>query len=86
MKKTLCLSILVFSSLFADSDIEMLKKQLEQQKKIMQSLEKKIAVLEQKQKQSVNTSASFSQNAYLPDIALILNMSALSRDVKKQQL
>jgi len=82
MKKILYFSVLVFSSLFADSDIEMLKKQLEQQKKIMQSLEKKIAVLEQKQKQSVNTSASFSQNAYLPDIALILNMSALSRDVK----
>ena len=82
MKKTLYLSILVFSSLFADNDIEMLKKQLEQQNKTMHSLEKKVAYLEQNAKQSTNKSASFSQNAYLPDIALILNMSALNRDVK----
>jgi hypothetical protein len=63
----------------------MLKKQLEQQNKSMHSLEKKVAFLEQKEKQSVNTSASFSQNAYLPDIALILNMSALHRDVKNSE-
>lgn len=31
--------------------------------------------------QKVNKSASFSQNAYLPDIAFILNMSAVVRDV-----
>jgi len=85
MKKTVCLSVLVFSSLFADSDIEILKKQVEQQSKTMHSLEKKVAFLEQKEKQSVNTSASFSQNAYLPDIALILNMSALNRDVKNSE-
>jgi hypothetical protein len=71
----------IFSSLFADTELEMVKKQLEQQKEIMQQLQKKVALLAQKKKQSTNTSASFSQNAYLPDIALILNMSALSRDV-----
>jgi len=81
MRKTVCLSMFIFSSLFADTELEMVKKQLEQQKKIMQQLQKKVALLVQKEKQSTNTSASFSQNAYLPDIALVLNMSAVGRDV-----
>ncbi|WP_418640865.1 hypothetical protein [Sulfurimonas sp. ST-27] len=87
MKKRLCLSVLVCSSLFADADMDALKQQLEQQKISMQKLEAKFEALNTKQSQmqvtqSVNTSASFSQNAYLPDIALILNMSAVSRNVK----
>ena len=100
MKKTIYLSALLCSSLFADADLDALKKQIEQQKVVMQKLEAKLDVLSKKQEQtqakvaqqeaeivqqsvkSGNTSASFSQNAYLPDIALILNMSALSRDVK----
>lgn len=93
MKKTLYLSLLTFSSLFGDTEIDALKKQLAQQQIIMQKLAAKIDALSAKQAQqeqkiaqstntSVNTSASFSQNAYLPDIALILNMSAVSRNVK----
>ena len=46
-----------------------------------QKLLSRVESLEEKEKSSVNTSASFSQNAYLPDIALILNMSAVGRDV-----
>ena len=72
MKKTLCLSLLTFSSLFADAQIDELKAQLE-------TLNTKVNALEQK---NTNHSASFSQNAYLPDIALILNMSMLGRNVK----
>ena len=100
MKKTLYLSAILCSSLFADADLDALKKQIEQQKIVMQKLEAKLDALSKKQEQtqtkvaqqeakiaqqsakSVNTSASFSQNAYLPDIALILNMSAVNRDVK----
>jgi len=96
MKKTIYLSALICSSLFADADLDALKKQIEQQKNIMQKLETKLDALSKKQTQmqeeqkniqasktaTVNSSASFSQNAYLPDIALILNMSALSRNVK----
>lgn len=95
MKKTLYLSALICSSLFADADLDALKQQLEQQKIIMQKLEAKFDALSKKQSQiqvaqqnmqtstpAVNTSASFSQKAYLPDIALILNMSAVSRDIK----
>ena len=79
MKKFISLSLLTFTSLFADAELESIKEQLKQQQYNTQQLESKIARLEQK---STNTSASFSQNAYLPDIAMILNMSALSRNVK----
>ncbi|WP_226966439.1 hypothetical protein [Sulfurimonas sediminis] len=95
MKRTIYLSALLCSSLFADADLDALKKQVQEQKTIMQKLETKLDVLSKKQAQmqveqksmqastpAVNTSASFSQNAYLPEIALILNMSAVSRDVK----
>jgi len=89
MKKTICLSLLVASSLFADTAIDEIKAQLEQQQKIITQLKAKLDMLSKKseQHQSVqivqnqNKSSSFSQNAYLPDIALILNMSAVSRNV-----
>jgi len=99
MKKTVYLSLLACSYLFADTDLEALKKQMEQQKIIMQKLEAKIDSLSKKQVQmqqeqkivqvsapAVNTSASFSQNAYLPDISLILDTSYVSRSKKDEEL
>ena len=93
MKKLISLSLLVYTSLFADAELDAIREQLEQQKLITQKLEAKLNELEQKtqiqstkiakiETKSTNTSASFSQNAYLPDMAFILNMSALSRNVK----
>jgi hypothetical protein len=99
MKKLISLSLLVYTSLFADAELDAIRAQLEQQKLITQKLEAKLNQLEQKsQTQSkkiakietksieaqpnTNQSASFSQNAYLPDMAFILNMSALDRNVK----
>ena len=85
MRKILTLSLLVFTSLIADSDLDVLQKQLDEQKIATQKLEQAVKALSLKEKQSVNTSASFSQNAYLPDIAFVLNMSAVSRDVKNSE-
>ena len=83
MKKILCLSLFACASLMADSEIDAIKAQLQAQKEATQKLEAKLDALSAEQHSgSRNTSASFSQNAYLPDIALILNMSAVSRDVK----
>jgi hypothetical protein len=83
MKKILSLSLLACASLMADSEIEAIKAELHEQKEATQKLEQKLERLSQEQKNSAtNRSASFSQNAYLPDIALILNMSAVGRDVK----
>jgi hypothetical protein len=82
MKKILCLSLFACASLMAENDLDAIKVELQKQKETTKKLEVKLYELEQLQKSgSRNTSASFSQNAYLPDIALILNMSALSRDV-----
>ena len=82
MKKSLYLSLFACISLMADAEVDALKAELQQQKETTKKLEAKIDALSAKQDEaSKNTSASFSQNAYLPDIALILNMSAVSRDV-----
>ncbi len=78
MKKRIILSLLAASSLFADAQMDAIKEQLQAQQEAMASLNAKLVQLEQK---NTNQSASFSQNAYLPDMALILNMSAVSRDV-----
>ena len=78
MKKRILLSVLTASTLFADAQMDSVLEQLQQQKEATQRLEVKLNNLEQK---NVNQSASFSQKAYLPDIALILNMSALRRNV-----
>jgi len=78
------LSLCTSALLFAD-DTQSLQKQLDalkaevhtlkvaNQKKAEDDLDAKFA--------ASSTSASFAQNAYLPDMALILNMSALYRDV-----
>ena len=92
MKKIILLS-LVASSIFASSELDEIKEQLKQQQLIIQKLQQRVMALtkesqenkqntlEVKNSQQTDTSSSFAQNAYLPDIALILNMSAVSRDV-----
>ena len=97
MKKLISLSLLTYSALFADAELDAIRAQLHQQQLITQKLlaklnelehktqtqSKKIATIEtQSEKINANQSASFSQNAYLPDMAFILNMSALNRNVK----
>ncbi len=82
MKKRIILSLLIASSLFADAEIDAIKEQLQQQKEATLVMSTKLSSLEQK---NTNQSASFSQNAYLPDMALILNMSAVSRDVENSE-
>ena len=90
MNKRIALSLILASSLFADAQFDALKEQLKKQELHTLSLEKKLNEVVLKEKEferanvakSTNTSASFSQNAYLPDMAFILNMSALSRNVK----
>ncbi len=80
-KKYMILSLFVASSLLANSEIDALKAQLQkQQKSIEKLMQKEDMNLDAKMAQ--DSSSSFSQNAYLPDIALILNMSAVGRNVK----
>ncbi|MEN4053697.1 MULTISPECIES: hypothetical protein [Sulfurimonas] len=82
MKKILALSLFASAILMAESEIDAIKAELQAQKETTQKLEEKLDALSRQQEStSVNRSASFSQNAYLPDIAFILNMSAVGRDV-----
>jgi len=78
MKKRLIFSLLAATSLYADAQMDAMKEQLNEQKEATAILEAKLNNLESK---NTNQSASFSQNAYLPDMAFILNMSAVGRDV-----
>jgi len=73
--------MLAFSSLVADAELDEIKEQLKQQKLATQKLQEKVQALSIESSRSTNRSASFSQNAYLPDISFVLNMSAVSRDV-----
>jgi hypothetical protein len=82
MKKRIVLSLLIASSLFADAELDAIKEQLQEQKEATLALSAKLNSLEQK---NTNESASFSQNAYLPDMAFILNMSALGRNVNNDE-
>ena len=89
MKKLLCLSLVACASLMGDSEIDAIRAELQAQKEITKKLEAKLDALSTKQDElaikqensATNKSASFSQSAYLPDIAFILNMSAVGRDV-----
>ncbi len=84
MKKILVLSLVASAVLFADSDIEQLKLEIQKLQQKVQSIETKNEKKEQADldaKMANDSSSSFSQNAYLPDIGLVLDMSALARDV-----
>ena len=84
MKKIVSLSMLASAILFADSDLDQLKLQIQQLQEKVQNIEKQNAQKEQASidaKVANDTSSSFSQAAYLPDIGLVLDMSALSRNI-----
>jgi len=74
MKHIIFLSLLA-SSLMADATTDTLQERLDQVELKLNSLQTK----------NTNKTASFSQNAYLPDIALVLNMSALTRNVSNSE-
>jgi len=99
MKRIIMLSLVCSNFLYASSEVDELKQQLQDQNKVIQSLMKRLDNLEKTKfipqekiikvqsepnsieiKNSTNN-ASFSQKEYLPDIALIVNSSAVSRNI-----
>lgn len=84
-KKIILLSLCASVSVFAQSEVKRLKTQLAQQTEATQSLKERIEALET-QSNTQNTPASnasaatYSQKSFLPDIALILDGSAVSRN------
>jgi len=85
-KKIILLSLCASVSVFAQSEVKRLKTQLAQQTEATQSLQERIEALET-QSNTQNAPASnasavtYSQKSFLPDIALILDGSAVSRNV-----
>lgn len=90
IKNAMILSIITSATLFANDEIDELKKQIAQ-------LQKSIATIEQKQQESAqkelnqkvatvtkNTSG-FNQSAFLPDMSFILDASAVSRNIKNSE-
>jgi hypothetical protein len=88
-KKMIFLSLAASATLFAQSDLAQLKAQLAKQIHATQALQKRVEELEKKQIETVaNTnkttqapSATFDQKSFLPDIALILDGSAVGRNI-----
>ncbi|BCD59294.1 MULTISPECIES: hypothetical protein [unclassified Nitratiruptor] len=97
MKKILLSSIALTSVLFAETEVEDLRKIVSEQQKVIEQLQKRLDALEAKDKnrqleelkakitQATNTSAAFNQTNFLPDISFILNASAVARDVKNSE-
>ena len=91
-KKWTLLTLFAATSLLANSELDTLKEQLQKQQQTTQLLMQKVDKLEKEKLQEEDarldaamvqdSSSSFSQNAYLPDIALIMNFSAVGRNVK----
>lgn len=92
-KKLILLSLCASTSLFAQSELAELKSLLAKQIRTTQALQKRVAQLEKKQAtqsakeaktESIPTTqeaVTFSQQSFLPDIALILDGSAVGRSV-----
>ncbi len=81
MKKNLFFCLFATLPLLAGSEADVYRQQIQMQQQQIEALQKRVDTLAMQSAETPNKSASFSQTAYLPDIALILNMSALSRDI-----
>jgi hypothetical protein len=94
MKKIVFCSLFVAVTLLAaGGEKEQLKSQIRQQREMIEKLLQRVEALENKNKKaqerelkariekSGSGSASFSQQAFLPDIALIANMAAVGRNI-----
>jgi len=87
IKKTIILSVVATVSLFARSELAELKAQLAEQIKTTQALQKRVEEIEKREEQtsepvSTQTNETFDQKSFLPDIAFILDGSAVGRNIK----
>lgn len=95
MKKQLCLSLVASSFLFAQTDIEQLRLEMNKQQLIIEKLQEKLEKLENTNanKEPIKTekfvalqSEAFDQSKFMPDISLILDASYVSRSKKDDEV
>ncbi len=75
------ISIITATLLYADSSS--LEKRVESLEKALKDGQEKL--LEEKMQKAINGSDSFNQQAFVPDIAFIANMSAVARNISNQE-
>jgi len=115
MKKLISLSLIASSFLFADTDLEQLKAQVDNQQLMIEKLLQKIEKLENKtitkksntalnieniisrqekiqqdnisrKVSQVGNSSSFSQNAFIPNISLVVDTSYVNRNKRDDEI
>ena len=84
-KKVALLLLACAPQLFGNQSTQTLQAEIAKQQKTIATMQRRLDALERANQTNSNQSASFSQKDYLPDIALILNMSAVGRDVKNSE-
>ncbi|MCF6309261.1 MAG: hypothetical protein L3J19_02120 [Sulfurimonas sp.] len=90
IRNALILSMLSSAALFANDDIDELKKQIAQLQQHLNTIEQTQKVNAQKELNdriatATKSSSSFNQSAFLPDMSFILDASAVSRNIKNSE-
>ena len=83
MKKTLLISVALSTLLLHATENENLEKRVESLEKALKANQEQ--QLEEKMKKALNSSNSFNQQAFVPNIAFIANMSAVARDISNEE-
>ena len=79
MKNTLLISVALSTLLLHATENENLEKRVESLEKVLKANQEQ--QLEEKMKKALNSSNSFNQKSFIPDISLILDGSAVSRNI-----
>ena len=79
MKNTLLLSVVLSTLLLHATENENLEKRVESLEKALKANQEQ--QLEEKMKKALNSNDSFNQKSFIPDISLILDGSAISRNI-----
>lgn len=83
MKKTILISIALSTLLLHATENENLEKRVESLEKALKANQEKL--LEEKMQKAISGSDSFNQQAFVPNIAFIANMSAVSRNINNNE-
>ncbi|SFV55995.1 Zinc-regulated TonB-dependent outer membrane receptor [hydrothermal vent metagenome] len=83
MKKTILISVALSTLLLHATEKDNLEKRVESLEKALKATKEQ--QLQEKMKKALNSSNSFKQQDFIPDIALILSASAVSRNIKNSE-
>jgi len=82
MKKTILISVALSTILLHATENKNLEKRVESLEKVLKDNQEK--QLEEKMQKAINSSNSFNQQAFIPNISVIANMSAVARNIRNE--